>query len=119
MANDSSRLRISAVNDVVRIDFVDRDILDEATIRQIGQDIQRKLEPMTAPKVLMCFTVVEHLSSAALGTLTTVNSLVKKKGGSLRLAEIRPEILEVFYITKLNKHFSIDESAEAALKALA
>jgi anti-anti-sigma regulatory factor len=44
---------------------------------------------------------------------------VKKKGGTLRLAEIRPEILEVFYITKLNKHFSIDESAEAALKALA
>ncbi|NDA01512.1 MAG: anti-sigma factor antagonist, partial [Acidimicrobiia bacterium] len=41
------------------------------------------------------------------------------KGGTLRLAEIRPEILEVFYITKLNKHFSIDESAEAALKALA
>ncbi len=119
MSNSNDRLRVATVNGVLRIDFIDRDILDEASIRQIGQDIQRALDPLTSPKVVLVFTVVEHLSSAALGTLITVSSIVKKKGGQLRLADIRPEILEVFYITKLNRHFNIDESVEAAFKSLA
>lgn len=115
MASDVSRLRISQKDGVTRVDFVDRDILDEANIRQIGAELLKQVEAAATPKMLLCFRNVEHLSSAALGTLITLNSSVKKKSGQLRLSDIRPQIFEVFVITKLNKLFAIDETAEQAL----
>ena len=115
MASDTSRLRITEKDGVTRVDFVDRDILDEANIRQIGSELLRHVESRPSPKMLLCFRNVEHLSSAALGTLITLQSTVKKKSGQLRMSDIRPQIFEVFVITKLNKLFTVDETAEQAL----
>jgi anti-sigma B factor antagonist len=57
---------------------------------------------------------VEFLSSAALGKLITLDRKVKAHQGRLKLSNIRPEILEVFQITKLHKIFDIrGEEAEA------
>ena len=47
------------------------------------------------------------VSSAALGTLINANNKIKQKNGALRLANIKPQIMEVFEITKLNKLFKI------------
>jgi anti-sigma B factor antagonist len=59
------------------------------------------------PKILLDFKNVDHLSSAALGMLINVNNKVKQQNGQLRLAGIKPQILEVFEITRLNKLFKI------------
>jgi anti-sigma B factor antagonist len=67
--------------------------------------------------VLLNFVNVEHLSSAALGTLIAVSNHVKQKGGQLRLANIDPQILEVFVITKLNKLFQIHDTEAAAVQS--
>ncbi len=99
----------------MRIEFVDRNILDEANIQQIGEEISQLVETKPQPKVLISFDNVDHLSSAALGTLITINNKIRGKGGQLRLANIDPQIYEVFVITKLNKLFQIHDSAEQAL----
>ncbi len=116
MAHENSRIRVTDINGVMRVEFVDRDILDEASIRRISTELVQRIEAAANPQVLICFRGVEHLSSAALGTLITVNSLAKKRGGQLRLSDIRPSILEVFVITKLNKLFHISDTAEKALE---
>ena len=67
--------------------------------------------------MLLNFANVEHLSSAALGTLITINNKVKQKGGQLRLSNIDPQILEVFVITKLNKLFQIHNDEAAAVQS--
>jgi anti-sigma B factor antagonist len=115
MASDNSRLRITEKDGITRVDFVDRDILDEANIRQIGSELLRLVESKPEPKMLLCFRNVEHLSSAALGTLITLHSTVKKKSGQLRMSDIRPQIFEVFVITKLNKLFTIDDTGEQSM----
>ncbi len=61
---------------------------------------------------------VDHLSSAALGTLITINNKVKVKGGQLRLSDINPQIYEVFTITKLNKLFKIFPTVKDAQESL-
>ena len=119
MAKETSRLRITGTDGLVRVEFVDRDILDEANIRQIGAEILGRIEAEIKPRVVISFHNVEHLSSAALGTLITVNSAVKKKAGELRLSDIRPSTLEVFKITKLDRIFHICDTAEAAMRSLA
>lgn len=115
MSSEESRLVIEQDGEVTRVDFLDRNILEEASIQQIGDQVGAMIEASPSPKILLNFENVEHLSSAALGTLITINNAVKKQGGQLRLANIDPQIYEVFVITKLNKLFQIHDDNAAAL----
>jgi len=115
MGSVASRLNVRHQNGVTRVEFLDKNILDEANIQQIGEEISRLIEAELKPKLLICFKGVEHLSSAALGTLITVSNKVKQKDGQMRLSDINPQIYEVFVITKLNRIFQIHDTAEKAL----
>jgi len=115
MAATSSRLRVRRDGDVTQVEFIDRNILDEANIQQIGEEISRLVDATPTPKLLVSFANVDHLSSAALGTLITINNKVKDRNGQLRLANIDPQIYEVFKITKLDRIFQIHETSEKAM----
>lgn len=119
MANTASRLRVSARDGITQISFIDRNILDEANIRQIGDEILQIVDAEPNPRILISFQNVDHLSSAALGTLITINKKVKEKDGQLRLADIDKQIHEVFVITKLNKLFHIHDTSDQALASMA
>lgn len=116
MAASDSRLRIRKDTSVTIVEFVDRNILDEANIQMIGEEIASLIEANPALKLLISFANVDHLSSAALGTLITINNKLRPKG-QLRLANIDPQIYEVFVITRLHKMFSIHETTDDALKS--
>jgi anti-sigma B factor antagonist len=108
------RLQLSQVGDVSVVRFVDRKILDEANIQELGQELFQLIEEENKKNLLLNFSSVEFLSSAALGKLITLDKKVKAHAGKLKLSNIRPEIYEVFAITKLNKLFDIkDDEADA------
>ncbi|MAD20597.1 MAG: anti-anti-sigma factor [Planctomycetaceae bacterium] len=114
MNPESAGLRVDDVNGITRVGFVEQNILDEANIQEIGDALGALIDSMEAPKVLISFAGVAHLSSAALGALITVNNRVGSKNGELRLADIDPKILEIFKITRLDRLFEIHgTSAEA------
>lgn len=117
MPSGDSRLRVKRLDQVTQVEFIDRNILDEANIQSIGEEIGQLIEAEPKPKLLLSFANVDHLSSAALGTLINVNNKVRQRGGQLRLANIDPQIYEVFVITRLNKLFEIHESTDAAIKS--
>ncbi len=116
MAGSDSRIRVKQADGITQIEFIDRNILDEANIQAIGEEIGTIIESSPKPKLLISFANVDHLSSAALGTLITVNTKIRNKGGKLCLANIDPQIYEVFVITRLNQLFEIKESTDEALK---
>ena len=117
MPPETSRLRTKKLGEVHQVEFIDRNILDEANIQQIGEELASIIDAKPKPKLLISFTNVDHLSSAALGTLITINNKVRNAGGQLRLSDIDPQIYEVFVITKLNKLFQIHPTAVEALKS--
>jgi len=117
MSGSDSRLRVRRADNITRIEFVDRNILDEGNIQQIGAEINELIEAESSPRVVISFSNVDHLSSAALGTLITIHNKVRSRDGQLRLAEIDPQIYEVFVITKLNKLFEIHESVDDAVSS--
>ena len=119
MAAQASRLRVSKVGEITQIEFIDRNILDESNIQQIGDELASVVDEVPTPMMVICFGNVEHLSSAALGALITINNRVKGKEGQLRLAEIDPQIREVFKITKLDQIFRIFDTADEALASFA
>jgi anti-sigma B factor antagonist len=118
MAASESRLRIRDIGDgVTQVEFIDRNILDEANIQMIGEEIAQIIDTAGSPRLLISFSNVDHLSSAALGTLITINNKVRSKSGQLRLANIDPQIYEVFVITRLNKLFDIHETTDDAVQS--
>ncbi|MEI6504245.1 MAG: STAS domain-containing protein [Planctomycetota bacterium] len=108
------RIDVSKVGDVTVVRFVDKKILDEAGIQELGAELFFLIEHDNRRSILLNFENVDFLSSAALGKLITLDRKVKAAQGRLKMSNIRPEILEVFQITKLNKVFDIRaEEAEA------
>ncbi|HQU43865.1 MAG TPA: STAS domain-containing protein [Pirellulales bacterium] len=111
------RLEVSEVGDVTVVRFVDRKILDEASIQELGTELFQLVEQENRGKLVLNFSKVDFLSSAALGKLITLDKKVKARSGKLKLSNIRPEIYEVFAITKLNKLFDIKDDEADALAA--
>ncbi|MBX9654498.1 STAS domain-containing protein [bacterium] len=111
------RIETEEIGDVTVVRFVDRRILDEQNIQLIGDQLFALVDEDHRTKILLDFGSVEYLSSAALGKLLNLNKKVDKMQGQLRLCRIKPEILEVFQITRLDKVFSIYEDQGIALES--
>jgi anti-sigma B factor antagonist len=107
MAESIPSVAVSQQKDVKIVEFTNNKILDEANIAEIGRTLSDLIDERDNPKLLLDFANVDHLSSAALGMLINANNRIRQKNGQLRLANIRPQIFEVFVITKLNKLFRI------------
>lgn len=108
------RLEVNEVGDVTVVHFRDQKIIEDLGIQELGQELFQLVEVDNCRKMVLNFSAVDFLSSAALGKLITLDKKMKTKSGKLRLCNIRPEIYEVFAITRLNRLFDIkDEEADA------
>ena len=110
------RLEVEDIGDVTVINFVDRKILDEQNIQIIGEQLFGLVDESARKRLLLNFSNVEYMSSAALGKLITLNKKVQAAGGKLVLCNIIPQIKEVFEITKLNKLLNIRKDEQEGLQ---
>ena len=108
------RLDVNEVGEVTVVRFRDQKIIEDINIQELGHEMFRLVEVENRQKLLLNFSTVDFLSSAALGKLITLDKKVKAAEGVLKLSNIRSEIYEVFAITKLNRLFDIkDDEADA------
>ena len=110
-------LDVTEVGDVTVVRFRDHKIVEDVNIQELGQEMFRLMEADGRDRLLLDFALVDFLSSAALGKLITLDRKMKAHGGKLKLSNIRPEIYEVFAITKLNRLFDIRKDEADALAA--
>lgn len=97
--------------------FVDKKIVDSASIEQLGEELNSLVAVDNRNVLLLNFEGVEFMSSAALNKLISLNNNVKKAQGRLKLCNLRAEIKEVFTITRLDRVFDIRKSEIDALEA--
>ena len=116
--SDESHVQIEVHEGMIEASLSDKNILDELVIGAIGEALHDAVKDVQSPRLLVSFEHVEHLSSAALGMLITLNNCIKEADGSLCLAAIDGPILEVFKITKLDRIFQIRESIADARDAV-
>jgi anti-anti-sigma factor len=108
------RINTLEFGEITVVTFNDSKILDEQEIQELGQELYNLVERDGRKKIILNFGAVEFLSSAALGKLIGFEKRIKLNSAELMLTNIRPEIYEVFAITKLTKLFEIkDDEADA------
>jgi anti-sigma B factor antagonist len=101
--------------DVTIVKFVDRKIIDATAIQELGEELFSLVERDGLKSQILNFASVEFLSSAALNKLIMLDKKIKAVRGKLRLCNLRPEIYEVFAITRLNVLFDIKPTEAEAL----
>ena len=116
MANHS-RLEVTEVGEVSVVRFNDRKILDANAIEELGGELFGLIEIESRKSLLLDFTGVEFLSSAALNKLIILDKKVKANGGRLKLCSLRHEIGEIFSLTRLDRVFDIRQDEKTALEA--
>ena len=117
MPEASSPVAVNHHDGVRIVEFTDSKILDEANIEQIGDRLFEVINAGSKPKVLLDFANVDHLSSAALGKLLQARERIHEVNGQLRLCDIKPQIFEVFTITKLDKLFRVYPTRSDAMES--
>ena len=81
MSTGTRRLDLEEVGDVTVAKFIDKKILDEGNIQIIGNQLFALIEEDGRQKIVLDFSNVEYLSSAALGKLITMDKKVKAAKG--------------------------------------
>ena len=71
------RIQTSEVGGVTLVNFVDRKILDAANIQELGEELFNLVEQDGYKNVLLDFSNVEFLSSAALNKLIILDKKIK------------------------------------------
>ena len=115
--NAQNRILVTDQGMISVVRFVDKKIVDSANIEQLGDELNDLVLQGKREDILLNFEGVEFMSSAALNKLISLNTKVKAVQGKLKLCNLKPDIREVFSITKLDRVFDIRESEDDAISA--
>ena len=111
-------LDIQDKDGVVVVTFKQVKILDETTIRQIGEEFKNlTIEAAADKKLLLNFERVEFMSSSMIGQIIRLNKQCKNDKVRLKLCSIKPSIMEVFNLMRLHKVLQIHAEEDEALEA--
>lgn len=115
MSKPDRRIDIEEISGVTVARLLEKKILDEANIEALGQELFALVDKDGRKKIVLDFTLVEYLSSAALGKLITMHKKVTTAKGKLALCSIQKDILDVFKITQLNKVLTLCANLDEAM----
>jgi anti-sigma B factor antagonist len=111
----SRRLKVETIGDILVVHLLERRIIDEDNVRALGEELF-KLAEGPHRKLVLDFKDVEYLSSAALSKLVEVHSRLCRRDGHMVLCGIRPDIFDVFRITRLDRLFTTCQTEDEALQ---
>ncbi|MCI0499124.1 MAG: STAS domain-containing protein [Planctomycetales bacterium] len=111
-------LKVEYFGSVVVATLTDEKILDEAQLKGLEGSFMPLITQTPAIQLVVDFSSVQFLTSSVLGLLIRISKKVYENHGRLRLCSIRPKILEVFRITRLDKIFEIFNSVDDAMVGL-
>lgn len=92
-----------------RLTMGEEDIVFRETLQRLTEQGQRKI-------VLIC-KQLEELDSVGTGTLIWVHQTLEKLGGSLALAGVKVEHLDLFVVLKLEAFFAVFDTENDAVNS--
>jgi len=111
-------LVITPYQDTAVVNFANASILDAQIIEAIGATLYELIEQQARRRVILDFTPVKFLSSQMLGVIVNLHKKSKAIKGRVILCGLRPEVMKVFTITRIDRILEITDTEEAAMKLL-
>ena len=111
-------ITVQSTNGVTLVRLNRERVTDEQQVHELGRELFAVAAELGDGKVVVSFTDVDFLSSAALGKLITLQRKIDQKGGQLILCGLSRETLETLTVSKLDNYFQIAHDEHAALAAV-
>lgn len=81
------------------------------------KEIENVILEQNLYKIILDLSLVNHISSSALGSLIAMERKIKRKNGDIRLVITEPEVLRIMQITLLNRVFQIFSNVQDAIQS--
>lgn len=117
MCKAKPKVGVEYAENAVILTLTDERILEEGDITSLEQAIMPVVAQEDAKNIVLDFSNVKFLTSAALGLLIRISKRTNEAGGELKLCSIDPKILEIFKITRLDRIFGIYGNRQQALQS--
>ncbi len=111
-------LEVQMIDNIAVVSITAGRILDDQVITKFGDELKQLVEQAGHKLILLNFSKVEYLSSAALGKLVVLRRLVEGVKGKLALSNIDDSIFEAFKITGFDRIFNIFPDEQEGLQFL-
>lgn len=112
-----SRLVIQSIKGATVVTFQDPNILETMQIQRIANTLYELVDKQAQKRILLDFSEVKFLSSQAIGVLLTLNKKSKAIKGEVCICGIRPELMKVFKITRIDSMFQFFAREQDAIAA--
>jgi anti-sigma B factor antagonist len=113
----STRIDLAEVDGVRVVRFLDRQLFDERTVREVADQLFAAVPSAGPIRLVLDFSGVDLVSSSLLGKLIILQRRVDASGGQLRLCEMSNTVRSVFKTSNLDRLFAIDRDRREALEA--
>jgi anti-sigma B factor antagonist len=90
-------------------------LLDDQSLKLLRQVIDQALEDQTISPLVIDLSRVELLPSLGLGIIVKLAGKCTSANRTLKLAALRPQVRQVFSITRLDGLLNLTDTVEAAL----
>jgi len=107
MAQTGRKIFVEHTPDVTTINLLDTQVLEQKEIQDLESAIMEVVQQSKRQLLVLDFGNIRFLSSSMLGLLVKVQKRLAEEKRSLELHNIKPDIMKVFKITKLDKLFVI------------
>lgn len=117
MTEANTKLKLVWNGEICEAEAPGPELLDGALIAQVQAELLRVVETHAGIRLIVSFRKVTHLSSAALGMLTTLRKQVQLAKGRLKISDLDGPLLEVFNMTGLSRILDICATSAEAQKS--
>lgn len=101
--------------EITIVHLLDKDIILGTSLQELQDELFSVVEKDQKTRLVLNFSAVKFMSSAALNTLIKLDNRLIELSGKLRLCCIRDEIYPQFAITRLDTKFDIRGTEGEAL----
>jgi anti-sigma B factor antagonist len=112
-----TRIDLSEVEGVRVIRFLDRQLFEDRTVREVADQIHAATPSAGPIRLILDFSGVDLVSSSLLGKLILLQRRVEASSGMLRLCEMSNVVRAVFKTSNLDRLFAIDRDRRESLEA--
>ncbi|MBI4575060.1 MAG: STAS domain-containing protein [Planctomycetes bacterium] len=109
------KLTRRSVGSVVVVRVEEANAIDNLNREQFFDTMQLLINEN--PRVLVDLSKVDHMTSAAIGTLVALFRDASESGGTLKLVNLQEKLAALFEMTHLDTLFEIFDSEQAALQS--
>ncbi len=90
---------------------------DQLLIARFQRRIERLLQTLNEPKLVINLSNLHYMPSAMIGALIAINNEARRRQGELRVASLMPMVMEMFKLSKIDKVLNLYKTPNDALRA--